>query len=88
MASSDSTNMELSPKSNNAGVSSSLTTSASGGGGSTSATSSPKGVGMCLCSPTKHEGSFRCRLHRTLSSTWMRRSNCMPANKSPQPENH
>ncbi|KAK7369953.1 hypothetical protein VNO80_12001 [Phaseolus coccineus] len=35
--------------------------------------------GQCLCSPTTHEGSFRCRLHRsvTVSSSppsWMKRS--------------
>ncbi|EHA8592109.1 hypothetical protein COCNU_contig69280848G000010 [Cocos nucifera] len=32
------------------------------------------GGGQCLCSPTTHEGSFRCRFHRSLSSNWMRRS--------------
>ncbi|KAL4316986.1 hypothetical protein HN51_070958 [Arachis hypogaea] len=43
--------------------------------------------GHCLCSPTTHEGSFRCRLHRSSSSnsstspTWMKRSKSMPANK-------
>ncbi|XP_045798172.1 uncharacterized protein LOC123892434 [Trifolium pratense] len=24
---------------------------------------------MCYCSPTTHEGSFRCRLHRNISTT-------------------
>ncbi|KAG7030425.1 hypothetical protein SDJN02_08772 [Cucurbita argyrosperma subsp. argyrosperma] len=39
--------------------------------------SSPKG--QCLCSPTMHQGSFRCRLHRSTSSAWMKRSKSMPA---------
>ncbi|KAK7271291.1 hypothetical protein RJT34_27071 [Clitoria ternatea] len=54
--------------------------SGSGGGGTGSL---PKG--QCLCSPTTHEGSFRCRLHRgattTTPPTWMKRSKSMPANK-------
>ncbi|XP_020233261.1 uncharacterized protein LOC109813480 [Cajanus cajan] len=40
--------------------------------------------GQCLCSPTTHEGSFRCRLHRGPTSSptnWMKRSKSMPANK-------
>ncbi|KAK4283734.1 hypothetical protein QN277_000656 [Acacia crassicarpa] len=42
------------------------------------------GKGHCLCSPTTHEGSFRCRLHRSSSSSsssstpWIKRSNSMP----------
>ncbi|XWS69874.1 hypothetical protein CRYUN_Cryun03dG0001500 [Craigia yunnanensis] len=44
-------------------------------------TNSPKG-GQCLCSPTTHQGSFRCRFHRSSSSAWMKRSNPMPANNS------
>ncbi|KAK7314483.1 hypothetical protein VNO77_33008 [Canavalia gladiata] len=50
--------------------------SADGGAGSL-----PKG--HCLCSPTTHEGSFRCRLHRGPASapTWMKRSKSMPTNK-------
>ncbi|KAG5007651.1 hypothetical protein JHK82_025577 [Glycine max] len=55
--------------------------SGSGGGGG-AVGSLPKG--QCLCSPTTHEGSFRCRLHRgpTASPTnWMKRSKSMPANK-------
>ncbi|KAK7380010.1 hypothetical protein VNO78_32336 [Psophocarpus tetragonolobus] len=43
------------------------------------------GKGQCLCSPTTHEGSFRCRLHRGPSASppnWMKRSKSMPANKS------
>ncbi|TKY44649.1 hypothetical protein E2542_SST30926 [Spatholobus suberectus] len=50
--------------------------------GSGVAGSLPKG--QCLCSPTTHEGSFRCRLHRGSTSTpptWMKRSKSMPANK-------
>ncbi|KAG5041679.1 hypothetical protein AAZX31_05G216400 [Glycine max] len=40
-------------------------------------TSSPKG--QCLCSPTTHEGSFRCRFHRSVAASssppsWMKRS--------------
>jgi len=56
--------------------------SGSGGCGGGAAGSLPKG--QCLCSPTTHEGSFRCRLHRgpTASPTnWMKRSKSMPANK-------
>ncbi|CAN4096359.1 unnamed protein product [Withania somnifera] len=43
--------------------------------------------GQCLCSPTTHRGSFRCRYHRnsasgeTTSSAWFKRSKSMPANK-------
>ncbi|TYG64021.1 hypothetical protein ES288_D06G075500v1 [Gossypium darwinii] len=40
--------------------------------------------GQCLCSPTTHQGSFRCRFHRSKSSAWMmKRSKSMPANNSP-----
>ncbi|KAH7511901.1 hypothetical protein FEM48_Zijuj12G0032300 [Ziziphus jujuba var. spinosa] len=42
--------------------------------------SSPKG--QCLCSPTTHQGSFRCRFHRSKSTTWLKRSKSMPANNS------
>ncbi|KAG0479945.1 hypothetical protein HPP92_010803 [Vanilla planifolia] len=35
--------------------------------------------GQCLCSPTTHQGSFRCRYHRSLSSAWFRRSKSMPS---------
>ncbi|KAL6331281.1 hypothetical protein AAG906_009709 [Vitis piasezkii] len=38
-------------------------------------TKSPKG--HCLCSPTTHQGSFRCRFHR---SATMKRSKSMPSN--------
>ncbi|KAL2929236.1 hypothetical protein RDABS01_034647 [Bienertia sinuspersici] len=39
--------------------------------------------GHCLCSPTTHQGSFRCRFHRSNSSTWMmKRSNSMPVNRT------
>ncbi|KAK9947710.1 hypothetical protein M0R45_003322 [Rubus argutus] len=46
---------------------------------------SAKGGGQCLCSPTTHQGSFRCRFHRSRSATaWMQRSKSMPpANNSP-----
>ncbi|KAM6582238.1 hypothetical protein CsatB_009240 [Cannabis sativa] len=46
--------------------------------------SSPKG-GYCLCSPTAHQGSFRCRFHRSRPSSpvaWMKRSNSMPTNNN------
>ncbi|PPS10177.1 hypothetical protein GOBAR_AA10457 [Gossypium barbadense] len=39
--------------------------------------------GQCLCSPTTHQGSFRCRFHRSKSSAWMmKQSKSMPANNS------
>ncbi|KAK6941526.1 hypothetical protein RJ641_026903 [Dillenia turbinata] len=38
--------------------------------------------GQCLCSPTTHQGSFRCKFHRSNSTAWMKRSKSMPANKS------
>eukprot|EP01018_Ginkgo_biloba_P015955 Gb_37761 [translate_table: standard] len=34
------------------------------------ANSSPKPVRRCLCAPTTHDGSFRCRLHRSSSTRW------------------
>ncbi|GMJ07441.1 hypothetical protein HRI_004413300 [Hibiscus trionum] len=39
--------------------------------------------GQCLCSPTTHQGSFRCKFHRSTSSSWkMKRSKSMPADNS------
>ncbi|KAI7739776.1 hypothetical protein M8C21_017202 [Ambrosia artemisiifolia] len=40
---------------------------------------SPKGQ-LCLCSPTTHQGSFRCKFHRQGSTTvaWFNRSKSMP----------
>ncbi|KAH1241138.1 hypothetical protein GmHk_07G018803 [Glycine max] len=61
-------------------VSTSPKSDSGGGGGGTG--SLPKG--QCLCSPTTHEGSFRCRLHRGHTASpanWMKRSKSMPANK-------
>ncbi|CAI0543242.1 unnamed protein product [Linum tenue] len=55
-------------------------TAAGGGGG-----------GQCLCSPTTHQGSFRCRFHRAPSSGWskmMKRSYSMPANGSSDNNNN
>ncbi|GMN50511.1 hypothetical protein TIFTF001_019680 [Ficus carica] len=49
------------------------------GSGEAPPANSPKGQ-YCLCSPTSHPGSFRCRFHRSQAS--MKRSNSMPANKS------
>ncbi|KAJ9167802.1 hypothetical protein P3X46_019395 [Hevea brasiliensis] len=48
--------------------------------GVTAASSSPRG--QCVCSPTTHEGSFRCRFHRAKSSvaSIMKRSKSMPTN--------
>ncbi|KAH7288980.1 hypothetical protein KP509_31G052300 [Ceratopteris richardii] len=37
------------------------------GGGSSSSKCSGSGKPMCLCAPTTHAGSFRCRLHRSSS---------------------
>ncbi|PSS01871.1 hypothetical protein CEY00_Acc23228 [Actinidia chinensis var. chinensis] len=61
------------------------TTSPKGSGGKGSdAIRSPKGGGQCLCSPTTHQGSFRCRFHRSTSTTtaWFKRSNSMPSDNS------
>ncbi|GFY98341.1 hypothetical protein Acr_12g0008820 [Actinidia rufa] len=58
------------------------TTSPKGTGGKGSdAISSPKGGGQCLCSPTTHQGSFRCTFHRSSSTAtaWFKRSKSMPA---------
>ncbi|CAI0463687.1 unnamed protein product [Linum tenue] len=35
---------------------------------SSSSSCSSKNSAACLCSPTSHAGSFRCRLHRSPSS--------------------
>ncbi|KAL8237056.1 hypothetical protein R6Q59_018137 [Mikania micrantha] len=50
-----------------------------GGGGGGMTNSSPKGQ-FCLCSPTTHQGSFRCKFHRQASTTvgWFSRSRSMP----------
>ncbi|KAE9588196.1 hypothetical protein Lal_00003252 [Lupinus albus] len=59
----------------------------SGGSGGNRVASLFKGQ-QCLCSPTTHEGSFRCRFHRLAGSSnsstspWMKRSKSMPANKA------
>ncbi|KOM57788.1 hypothetical protein LR48_Vigan11g082100 [Vigna angularis] len=52
-----------------------LAESESGGGNGTASLAK----GQCLCSPTTHEGSFRCRLHRSVTASssppsWMKRS--------------
>lgn len=42
---------------------------------------SPKGAGprrQCLCSPTTHKGSFRCRLHRSMPLLY--RTKSLPSN--------
>ncbi|WCJ42446.1 serine-rich protein-related [Euphorbia peplus] len=65
-----------------------VSTSPRAGEGSTAASNSPRS-GQCLCSPTTHEGSFRCRIHRFASSpaaAWMKRSHSMPANRAFSPK--
>ncbi|KAL5768858.1 hypothetical protein ACOSP7_015404 [Xanthoceras sorbifolium] len=55
------------------------------GGSAGPAGSSPKGGGQCLCSPTTHQGSFRCRFHRLSGSSppsIMKRSKSMPSNQN------
>ncbi|RAL37206.1 hypothetical protein DM860_004128 [Cuscuta australis] len=47
------------------------------------ANSSPKG--QCLCSPTTHKGSFRCRIHRSPPNVF-KRSNSMAAKTSVSPK--
>ncbi|KAI3811103.1 hypothetical protein L1987_20819 [Smallanthus sonchifolius] len=44
---------------------------------------SPKGQ-LCLCSPTTHPGSFRCKFHRQGSTTvgWFNRSKSMPPTRN------
>ncbi|EFJ35380.1 hypothetical protein SELMODRAFT_405418 [Selaginella moellendorffii] len=43
-----------------------------------SSTSGDKGrvyrMPACICSPTTHKGSFRCKLHRQYDTTWIRQS--------------
>ncbi|KAL7588350.1 hypothetical protein Lser_V15G39138 [Lactuca serriola] len=50
-----------------------------GGGGNGGSSNSPRGQ-LCLCSPTTHQGSFRCKFHRQGSTTsgWFSRSKSMP----------
>ncbi|KAE8682824.1 hypothetical protein F3Y22_tig00111234pilonHSYRG00030 [Hibiscus syriacus] len=54
-----------------------VSTSPKGGNSASETANSGKGA-QCLCSPTTHQGSFRCRFHRTSSK--MKRSISMPAN--------
>jgi len=44
----------------------------------TSASSPKSEQKSCLCSATTHEGSFRCRLHRSSSSYWGKKPMLMP----------
>ncbi|KAI3870350.1 hypothetical protein MKW92_000984 [Papaver armeniacum] len=54
-----------------------------GGNGGQSVKSNSPRISQCLCSPTTHQGSFRCKYHRSLSSTWrMKRSNSLPASSA------
>ncbi|MCO5571627.1 hypothetical protein L7F22_025373 [Adiantum nelumboides] len=57
------------------------------GGGSSSPRCSANGKQMCLCAPTTHVGSFRCRLHRSSSFSKLDRSPSLsaPTNTSPNP---
>ncbi|KAI4380035.1 hypothetical protein MLD38_006266 [Melastoma candidum] len=68
--------------SQNGGFSISTSPKALHGGSAAVATSTTSPKGQCLCSPTTHQGSFRCRFHRTGSSAWMKRSNSMPTGGS------
>ncbi|KAI3513759.1 hypothetical protein L1887_11893 [Cichorium endivia] len=54
-----------------------------GGGGSGGSQNSPRGQ-LCLCSPTTHQGSFRCKFHRQGSATggWFSRSKSMPPTRN------
>ncbi|KZV50626.1 hypothetical protein F511_33615 [Dorcoceras hygrometricum] len=53
-------------------------TSSISGDGLSVSVESPKGQ-QCLCSPTTHEGSFRCKFHRSnTSANWFKRSKSMP----------
>lgn len=49
-------------------------------GGCGGSVNSPKEQ-FCLCSPTTHQGSFRCKFHRQGSTTvgWFSRSKSMPS---------
>ncbi|KAG9160218.1 hypothetical protein Leryth_026464 [Lithospermum erythrorhizon] len=68
-----------------------LSVSTNNNGGDNQSANSPKGQsssnmvgggGYCLCSPTKHKGSFRCKFHRSNNppdySSLFKRSNSMP----------
>ncbi|CAJ2636852.1 unnamed protein product [Trifolium pratense] len=60
-----------------------ISTSPTSESGSNTTTPLPKG--QCLCSPTTHEGSFRCRLHRgssSTTSTWIKRTKSMSNNNN------
>ncbi|KAL8208723.1 hypothetical protein R6Q57_008135 [Mikania cordata] len=48
---------------------------------------SPRGQ-LCLCSPTTHQGSFRCKFHRQGSKTseWFNRSKSMPPTRNENTE--
>ncbi|KAK4604203.1 hypothetical protein RGQ29_012633 [Quercus rubra] len=59
-----------------------VSTSPKSGKGEAVTTSSSSPKGQCLCSPTTHQGSFRCKFHRSSSSAWMKRSKSMPPNGS------
>ncbi|KAL4572203.1 hypothetical protein LXL04_018973 [Taraxacum kok-saghyz] len=54
-------------------------TNGGGGGNNGGSVTSPRGQ-LCLCSPTTHQGSFRCKFHRQGSTTggWFSRSKSMP----------
>nr|GLL20572.1 hypothetical protein PanWU01x14_165220 [Ipomoea trifida] len=61
------------------------TTSPKGATGESNTVPAKSPKGQCLCSPTTHKGSFRCRYHRSDSSgssAWFKRSNSLPPGKS------
>ncbi|MFS7945101.1 hypothetical protein Hanom_Chr06g00520021 [Helianthus anomalus] len=60
---------------------------ASGGGDdSGSSVNSPRGQ-LCLCSPTTHQGSFRCKFHRQGTKNEFSRSQSMPHTRNDNTNN-
>lgn len=61
-----------------------------GGGGGLQRQSSITKATNCLCSPTTHAGSFRCRLHRTPPTLQRTKSIESEANRDPtsRPNTH
>ncbi|KAI5073447.1 hypothetical protein GOP47_0011460 [Adiantum capillus-veneris] len=57
-------------------------------GGSSSPRCANNGKQVCLCAPTTHVGSFRCRFHRSSSFSKLDRASSSlsaPTNTSPNP---
>ncbi|KAG7631064.1 hypothetical protein ISN44_As03g013230 [Arabidopsis suecica] len=53
-----------------------------GGGGSVGMSKSSSVRQNCLCAPTTHPGSFRCRYHRRNAGLGMSRGTSVPSNLS------